>query len=547
MSFTNFAALQSLTSVGDSDQLLVSLNNGLSGAAGFGRVTTIALEKSLDVYTTVQTTSGAWKQTLSFNSSNAQLSISDGNTISLSALSASGTGVRALTGNWQSTYSTVSSQSANWQSTYTTVSSNSASWNNNLTIFRQVSSIVAPNNLTHVHALSVNSLSANVDFAIIAKGTGATLAQIPNLSASGGNKRGQYATDWQKERGQAAQVASGNNSTIGGGGSNTASGTHSTVAGGQSNSASSSWATVGGGTGNFAGNAYAAVGGGQNNNIGGAYTTIAGGLNNNASGSYAAIAGGINNVASNTGATIGGGGSNTANSTYAIVGGGAGNFAGSSYATIGGGTGNNVSDNYATIGGGSSNFASSPYTAIGGGISNYASGNYATVPGGYGARAHNTGQYAYASNYFTSPGDGQHFQYVLYGSSFGGSAVALTSNYANIAPNDSSVPSLFIAGQNMIAMLTIQIIGFDDSGNYSSGLQKIVVRKLAANSYYEELLVSTSIGSDATGAGAFTFEINTNASPEHVFIITGSSNSGDNTRWVAHVSGTWVYQPPAYA
>jgi len=60
MSFTNFAALQSLTSVGDTDQMLVSLNNGLSGAAGFGRVTTVALEKSLDVYTTVQSNSAQW-------------------------------------------------------------------------------------------------------------------------------------------------------------------------------------------------------------------------------------------------------------------------------------------------------------------------------------------------------------------------------------------------------------------------------------------------------------------------------------------------------
>jgi len=125
MSFTNFAALQSLTSVGGTDQFLVSLNNGLSGAAGFGRATTAATEKSLGVYSTVQTnsatnwnyqgtdikaltanwqstyttvssTSGTWKQTISFNDSNAQLSISNGNTISLSALSASSSGGGSL-------------------------------------------------------------------------------------------------------------------------------------------------------------------------------------------------------------------------------------------------------------------------------------------------------------------------------------------------------------------------------------------------------------------------------------------------------------------
>lgn len=523
MSFTNFAALQSLTSVGDSDQLLVSLNNGLSGAAGFGRVTTAALEKSLDVYTTVQTTSGAWKQTLSFNSSNAQLSISDGNTISLSALSASGaggsgidTGVRALTGNWQSTYSTVSSQSANWQSTYTTVSSNSASWNNSLTIFRQVSSIVSPNNVTTVHALSVNSLSANVDFAMVTKGTGATLAQIPNLSASGGNKRGQYATDWQKERSQAAHVASGNNSTIGGGGSNTASGSHATIAGGQ---------------GNITSNQHATVGGGQNNNVGG---------------SYAAIAGGINNIASNTGATIGGGGSNNVNGAYAIVCGGAGNVTGGSYATVGGGSGNTASGSFAAICGGSSNVAAGGSATVGGGTSNNASGNYTTVPGGYGARAQNHGQYAYSSHYFVDPGDGQHFQYVLYGTAINGNAVVLSPNCANYSTSDSSIPSLFVNNQNMIAILTVQVIGFDDSENYSHSLTKLVVRKLAANSFNEELLVNTTLGTDGTAAGTVTFAINTNASPVHVFTVTGSSNAGDNTRWVAHVSGTWVYIPPSY-
>ena len=117
MSFTNFVALQSLTSVNAADQFLVALNNGLPGPTGFGRVTTAAMENSLGVYSTVNSnsavnwnyqgtdikaltgnwqstystvsaTSGIWIQTLSFNDSNAQLSISNGNTISLSSLSA---------------------------------------------------------------------------------------------------------------------------------------------------------------------------------------------------------------------------------------------------------------------------------------------------------------------------------------------------------------------------------------------------------------------------------------------------------------------------
>jgi hypothetical protein len=87
-------------------------------------------------------------QTLSFNESNKNLSISNGNTVSLSALvdSTIDNGVRALSGNWQSTYTTVQntsaawntdnsidlgvrSLSANWQSTYTTVQNVSTNWN----------------------------------------------------------------------------------------------------------------------------------------------------------------------------------------------------------------------------------------------------------------------------------------------------------------------------------------------------------------------------------------------------------------------------------
>ena len=80
---------------------------------------------------------GGGYQTLSFNSTNANLSISNGNTVSLSALSATGgTGdpavnslVRSNSANWNNSYTTLTASSGNWQSTYTTVSSNSANWN----------------------------------------------------------------------------------------------------------------------------------------------------------------------------------------------------------------------------------------------------------------------------------------------------------------------------------------------------------------------------------------------------------------------------------
>lgn len=82
------------------------------------------------VYNTFKSTSGSFlttetdSQTLSYNEP-AIISISNGNTVSLSSLD-----VRSLSSNWQSTYSTVSSNSASWQSTYSTVNANSATtWN----------------------------------------------------------------------------------------------------------------------------------------------------------------------------------------------------------------------------------------------------------------------------------------------------------------------------------------------------------------------------------------------------------------------------------
>jgi len=103
------------------------------------------------VYTSYSNNSAAFlthetdSQTLTFNETTSQLSILSGNTISLSAIVsvAYDTEVRALSSNWQDTFSTVQSNSAvwntiidagmrdlsaNWQDTFSTVQSNSALW-----------------------------------------------------------------------------------------------------------------------------------------------------------------------------------------------------------------------------------------------------------------------------------------------------------------------------------------------------------------------------------------------------------------------------------
>lgn len=120
-----------------------------------------------------------------------------------------------------------------------TVASGLPSWaaaGGGVTGFTGSQNTSSPNNTVNVSQLLVTASSTNADFAITPKGTGAILAQLPDSTATGGNKRGEYAVDLQMLRSSASQVASGANSFVAGG-NNTASGTNS-VAVGSSNTAS---------------------------------------------------------------------------------------------------------------------------------------------------------------------------------------------------------------------------------------------------------------------------------------------------------------------
>jgi hypothetical protein len=96
---------------------------------------------------------------------------------------------------------------------------------------------------TAVTSLIVTGTQTNIDAVIQPQGAGASLAD------STGNKRGAYATDWQKQRGSASQVASGDYSIISGGSFNAATGLHSVVVGGNNNLANSNYSTIVGGHG----------------------------------------------------------------------------------------------------------------------------------------------------------------------------------------------------------------------------------------------------------------------------------------------------------
>ena len=164
------------------------------------------------------------------------------------------------------------------------------------------------NSTTPVTEINGGTISAtNADIALVAEGTGATLAQVPDGTVAGGDKRGIFATDWQKSRSINTYVASGNYSTIAGGQSNTASGTLATVGGGDVNVASGTRSFVGGGNSHNASATTSFIGGGTTNSANGTNSTVCGGNANTASAATSTVCGGQENIASGVNSFIGGG------------------------------------------------------------------------------------------------------------------------------------------------------------------------------------------------------------------------------------------------
>ncbi len=162
----------------------------------------------------------------------------------------------------------------------------------------------APNATVPAVRLIATNAATNVDAVISPKGTGSLLASIPDNTATGGNKRGTNAVDWQQTRSVNTRVASGAQSTISGGRNNTASGTDSAVGGGTTNSASSVNGTIGGGKNNTViTNDSGTVVGGESNTASGTYATVAGGLSNTAS-ANSSFASGQSNTASGNQAAV---------------------------------------------------------------------------------------------------------------------------------------------------------------------------------------------------------------------------------------------------
>jgi hypothetical protein len=205
-----------------------------------------------------------------------------------------------------------------------------------LTYFTEAQNTTAPNATTPVDSLTAVSAATNADFAIIPKGNGAIIADIPDNLVSGGNKRGTGAVDLQLSRLTNTEVASGNNSVISGGYRNKATNTDASIGGGIDNTASGTQSRVGGGQSNGASSDFATVGGGISNSASASRTTVGGGQGNTATAYAASSLGGFGNVSTNNYASNIGGQSNTASGQYATVLGGQSNTASGSYSLAGG-------------------------------------------------------------------------------------------------------------------------------------------------------------------------------------------------------------------
>ncbi len=188
-----------------------------------------------------------------------------------------------------------------------------------LTNFVESVNTSAPNATIPAVQLAATNAATDVDFVIKAKGDGSILAQSPDSTTTGGNKRGIRSVDLQMLRTGSTMVASGSYSVISGGYNNMASGSGSVISGGVENFATAGTSLVSGGYRNTAQNNYAAIVGGQVNNITAQYGFIGNGYRSDVFGNYASVLNGQFNIASGANSSVLNGNSNIASGDHSAA------------------------------------------------------------------------------------------------------------------------------------------------------------------------------------------------------------------------------------
>jgi len=429
-------------------------------------------------------------------------------------------------------------------------------------------------------SFTATNASANVNAALVPKGTGAVVASIPD-GGGGGNSRGIYAVDLQTRRNNAAQVASGDYSVIGGGffnratafGSHTGGGynnnnasTYGLIGGGETNTivggqgdvitggsnntinfagvGNANWRFIGGGYGNSTSggqNDTAAIVGGLSNYIGlfGNYAFLGAGRQNSCTGTYSALTGGYlnrigngdNNLATNC--FLGAGQSNVidTNSDYSTLGGGLSNtISGVDYCFIGGGNTNTISQNYGTIVGGQSQTISATYGYIGGGQSNTVSASYASINGGLQATAGLYGQQARAAGQFAASGDAQAHELIWRRSITGTAQTELFLDGASVAAILPGTNAIWQGIIDIAAVCTVTGNGTTTVGDVAATSYKVTIKRIGTTTSLVGTVQEIGTTNSNTSMSTSVFTIDNNDTSESLRIqFTPPTTAGSTT------------------
>jgi hypothetical protein len=240
------------------------------------------------------------------------------------------------------------------------------------------------------------------------------------------------------------------------------------------------------------------------------------------------------------GAVIGGGGDrswpNVATGLYSVVGGGVDNRAGlpveenarTLYDVVGGGASNAASGGASTVSGGLGNTASDTRATVGGGQDNAATGPYSTVPGGRGAVASHRGEMAYASAYFSVPGDAQSSMYVMMSSVGAGQ----TSNELFLGYGPSAALSRLTISNTRTLAFDILIVARSNNGKSSGWHYQGVIENNNGVTAFISTPAKTTLGEDDA-----VWDVDVIADDANdALVIKGFTNqSGDVVRFVATV------------
>lgn len=356
-----------------------------------------------------------------------------------------------------------------------------------ITGFTSALNTASPNNTTNVSSIIASGGTTNQDAVYGPKGAGALLAQIPDNTATRGNRRGGWAVDFQRVRGSANQVASADYSVIVAGSNNRVTADYSSIISGDSNT------------------------------VTGPISGIFVGVACTVSGTYSVVCGGSYNTVSGDNSGVFAGGSNSA---------------GANNAAVLAGNGNTASGPHSVVCGGYSNTASGQQSFIGAGISNTASGIGSFIAGGTdGTTRGHVGASAHASGQFGTQGDAQTETLVLRTSTNDATATALTADGGTYLPDRQvGLPD------NSFYEFEVSISARQNTTGDGAAFKIIGAIKRGSGAGTVEIVGTPAITVLGATAGAAAWAVNAATdTSQGALAITVTGEASKSIKWVARV------------